>query len=913
MKKTLHQFLDFLSIKCFFESNFNKILIVLIAMFIVSQAINADGGIGYKGIYVNTNGTKTWYKAHHIDGWAYNGCVDFQFNSASVFNSTNLGSFTSSQVFQIAGFAVVGWTNSSDWVAGKLLYKVWKQGDSEPGSWSEISVGNYGNGNGATQVVCSSGNDRVVGYNNGTTNINPGAPGTYNFKIQALGRMQWSGGSFNVNDGPEMTATFTITSSDTDNFRSKNTGNWNTSSTWESSSNGTNWATSTVVPGSTSASVTILNSHNVTLDQNVTVPSLTINSGATFTASDATPRTLTITKSSSGSSTTLSNSGTWANGEGGSTVVFSGAPSSGDAIHAITGTIAFQKVIINKSGGSSNVGAGFAANSSVSVSLEIGAGGYVSTNPPTSFYGESAVLKFNQGASANYDINPGDKSWSSTVIPNSITINSGTVTINEDRSATGTVIIDTGATLALSASKKLTVGTLTNNGTFTVKNGATVKTTTVTGSGTNNVEIQLAGSADITARQWWYVSSPVSAAKSSVFDAAGTNNLGWFNEEGTPPAYVQILNNTTDLAVGKGYLFQNKATATYTFTGGSLNNGSQPISLTRTGTTEGQRGFNLVGNPYPSYLDWKTAYDALSTSNIRSTIWYRTTTGTANGMKFITYNASTNIGTEGATRIVPPMQGFWMKVNQDGSGGSITFTNDMRSHATETANPLKAPAAGTNAMQLLRLKLSNGSVTDEAIMVGISGASDLVETFDSEKMANNSIEIPELYSFVGTQELAINSVGSLSAGRQFVLGFRPGKSGAFTIEANQFENITDDVYLVDQHTSTETKLSAGTVYNFTSDATATNDRFNVEFRAPGITTAVTEPNAANTFVFVNEAGQIGVQSAAGKDALISVYNTAGQQLASQLATGSVTLIQQSFSSGVYLVKVNNLLQKVVIN
>lgn len=697
------------------------------------------------------------------------------------------------------------------------------------------------------------------------------------------------------------------------NYRSANTGNWTDKTKWQASFDNSNWFGAHYYPDNNSLSVTILNAHNITLNTNVTVPSLTINSGAYFTASDASQRTLTITKSSNGSATTLSNSGTWANGTGGSTVVFSGAPSSGDAVHAITGTIAFQKVIINKTGGSSNVGAGFAANSSVSESLEIGAGGYVSTDPPTSFYGESAVLKFNQGASANYDINPGDKSWSSTVIPNSITINSGTVTINEDRSATGTVIIDNGATLELSASKQLTVGTLTNNGTFTVKNGATVKTTTVSGTGTNNVEIQLAGSADNTARQWWYVSSPVSDAKSSVFNAAGTNNLGWFNEAGTPPAYVQITDNTSDLTVGKGYLFQNKSTSTYTFTGGSLNNGNQPISLTRTGTTEGQRGFNLVGNPYPSYLDWKTAYDAISTSNIRSTIWYRTTTGTANGMKFITYNASTNIGTEGATRIVPPMQGFWMKVNQDGSGGSITFTNEMRSHATETANPLKAPSAGSNAMQLLRLKLSNGSVTDEAIMVGISGASDLVETFDSEKMANNSIEIPELYSFVGTQELAINSVGSLSAGRQFILGFRPGKSGAFTIEANQFENITDDVYLVDQHTSTETKLSAGIVYNFTSDATATNDRFNVEFRAPGITTAVTEPNAANTFVFVNEAGQIGVQSAAGKNARISVYNTAGQQLASQLATGSVTFIQQSFSSGVYLVKVNNLLQKVVIN
>jgi len=132
------------------------------------------------------------------------------------------------------------------------------------------------------------------------------------------------------------------------------------------------------------------------------------------------------------------------------------------------------------------------------------------------------------------------------------------------------------------------------------------------------------------------------------------------------------------------------------------------------------------------------------------------------------------------------------------------------------------------------------------------------------------------------------------------------------MQVSQFENITDDVYLVDHLTNTETELTAGTHYTFTSDATVTNERFSVEFRAPGVTTAVTELSAANTFVFVNEANQISVQSATGKGSLICVYNMAGQQLASQQANGIVTLIEQPFNTGVYLVKVNNHLQKVVI-
>ncbi len=182
-------------------------------------------------------------------------------------------------------------------------------------------------------------------------------------------------------------------------------GDWNSGSTWCDGS----------VPASTTANYIIAN--NITLNQNATIGSLTINSGKTFTASDATPRILTIAKSTSGSSTTLTNSGTWGNGTGGSTVVFTGAPSSGDAIHAISGTIGFQNITINKTGGSSNVGASFGENSSLTGTLEIGAGGFISTNPPTGFYGTGAVLKFNQGEPATYDVNTGDKTWSTTVIP----------------------------------------------------------------------------------------------------------------------------------------------------------------------------------------------------------------------------------------------------------------------------------------------------------------------------------------------------------------------------------------------------------------------------------------------------------------------------------------------------------------
>ena len=192
-------------------------LVLTFTLVLIYSTAYANGGIGYKGIKLNLNGSNNWYNVHAIT-WSYQGCGDYGstfYNSAnSNWNSVNLGSYSTTASLQITGYAVVGWADNGDYVAGKLEYKVWKQGDAEPSSWTIINIGNYQSPtSGATQVVCSSGNDRVVGYNNGTTNFQPGAVGTYNFKLKAYGRVQYTGGgggAFNDFDGAELTATFTI-------------------------------------------------------------------------------------------------------------------------------------------------------------------------------------------------------------------------------------------------------------------------------------------------------------------------------------------------------------------------------------------------------------------------------------------------------------------------------------------------------------------------------------------------------------------------------------------------------------------------------------------------------------------------------------------------------------------------------
>lgn len=91
----------------------------------------------------------------------------------------------------------------------------------------------------------------------------------------------WSSGS-------EVSATPVATSSSTDYFRSKATGNWTSISTWESSSDNLAWIDATLAPTSAANTISIRNGHDVTINSNITIDQVEINNGGTITYSGGT-------------------------------------------------------------------------------------------------------------------------------------------------------------------------------------------------------------------------------------------------------------------------------------------------------------------------------------------------------------------------------------------------------------------------------------------------------------------------------------------------------------------------------------------------------------------------------------------------------------------------------------------------
>ncbi|MBK7094719.1 MAG: hypothetical protein IPH57_06640 [Saprospiraceae bacterium] len=118
-----------------------------------------------------------------------------------------------------------------------------------------------------------------------------------------------SGGTFSINDFT-FNGNVNSISLTSDYFRSKTTGDWTSSSTWESSHDGTTWFNATLAPTVAANTITILNGHTVTSTGALDIDQVTVNAGGTL----ATNATLTNSGTLTVNGVFKINQGGWATG-----------------------------------------------------------------------------------------------------------------------------------------------------------------------------------------------------------------------------------------------------------------------------------------------------------------------------------------------------------------------------------------------------------------------------------------------------------------------------------------------------------------------------------------------------------------------------------------------------------------------
>ena len=518
-----------------------------------------------------------------------------------------------------------------------------------------------------------------------------------------------------------------------------------------------------------------------------------------------------------------------------------------------------------------------------------------------------------------------------SLVSNTINI-SGIIDASEISCTNCDVTIASGAELTVGADKTLKSvlviagGKLTlNSGTLTATNGITLEsdangTATILQSGTltgNLIAKQYLGSA-----RNWYVSSPVNSASAPTSNVdyyyeyveAGNNN-DFASQPGTSSLYWKGLSTGTTMAVGKGYIAKTNAGTTVQFSG-TPNSGNITTAFNLTRNDSKGKGFNLVGNPYPSYLDWVDV--AAANPNLDNTYYYRTK-NSASGYTFVTWNGagSNYVVSNGSlpvnttvTRYIPPTQAFWVRVKSGTSSTAMNFTNTMREHRDDNGNLMKAPKQNTRTS--IRLQMQNGTESDELLIYLDEAASNSYDDFDSPKMLNNSATTPDLYTKAGGEKLVINGLNAITENMELPLGFSLNAPSTLKIKATQLSNLPEGiaVYILDKVANTQIALIGEAEYSFNTTEVITNNesRFSLLFKVPGVTTDIVNTDNELNRVFVNDQNQIVID--APEHSPYTVYNAVGQLVISGKTVNKPSIVTDK-AKGVIIVKVNGQAYRII--
>lgn len=256
---------------------------------------------------------------------------------------------------------------------------------------------------------------------------------------------------------------------------------------------------------------------------------------------------------------------------------------------------------------------------------------------------------------------------------------------------------------------------------------------------------------------------------------------------------------------------------------GQINAGnSTPVSLPVSYTSSGSilnDGWNLVGNPFPSTIDWNAA-DGWTKVNLGGSI-YISDNGTAASLQYATWNGVT--GTNGGSRYISTGQGFWVKAN--GSGVPVLqVTEDVKTPGTQTTFFRMA-----STDNLLRITLSQGVTRDEAVVHFREDATRGIDAdADAWKLRNGTFNLSTLAKT--NESLAINSWSELICDADIRLQITDVLPGSYSLNFSNlgsFDGATEFI-LKDQFLQTSTPVTNNLEYAFTVSSDARSfgsDRF----------------------------------------------------------------------------------------
>ncbi|MGI4750170.1 MAG: T9SS type A sorting domain-containing protein [Janthinobacterium lividum] len=368
----------------------------------------------------------------------------------------------------------------------------------------------------------------------------------------------------------------------------------------------------------------------------------------------------------------------------------------------------------------------------------------------------------------------------------------------------------------------------------------------------------------------------------------------------------------------KGLLNQGNITITAPY-------GAATGFLSYTNKSESNDGFNMVGNPYPSAIDWELSggsSSAIALTNINSTIYI---------LNPVTKNYGTytkgGTSTGSATQYISSGQGFFVKANA--ANPTLTFTEAAK--ASDTSNPSVLGVKTALNIDFLRLNLQKDTVDQDDILITFkTGQSeDYVQEEDVEDLTGqNAAASLSSISKKEKKQLAVNALPSAENATTIPLFVDAAADGSYNLKLTDWSaNFkTQTVYLKDNFTGDSVDLSKQLGYAFfihkNTATTFGSERFILYFKQQSVAVTTTNSiivtnqqktgsDSGSVTLFPNPASteiNFLIDKNSVTNIRLKIYNNHGQKISSSVYQNQFTFKHNisGLPAGVYIAELLNL-------
>jgi hypothetical protein len=334
----------------------------------------------------------------------------------------------------------------------------------------------------------------------------------------------------------------------------------------------------------------------------------------------------------------------------------------------------------------------------------------------------------------------------------------------------------------------------------------------------------------------WQLTMPITGNFTGANNNATSASMFYYVENSVPqykPYPASGSNNLVTLGKGVGYSifnFNGNAPVTLVMNGTPYQGNVVYTPITPNAGDVNNLGWNLIGNPYASAIQWSNVAAEWTRNGVSTSISVPDNTDTQIGLQYKTWDSGTGLGSLPGG-IIAPGQAFWIRT----TNGAPSLTVTEKAKRTNSSTFYREDSSPVNHFVV---ELSNGTQQDKAfVILGADYADEFESEADGVKYKNQFVNLSTRSS--DNVNLVFNKLSDSFCEKTVALVLEDVTPGTYTLAFDNIENLVGvgAVALTDHFTNTTVAITNSTPYSFavtTAAASFGAARFSLTLNRPAL-------------------------------------------------------------------------------